>query len=341
MMESVPRPRPPHLHRQTTRHGKAVWYVRLDKGKRIRIRSEFGTPEFDSEYQVAIAGTPRRKTNAPPLGTLTWLIDRYRESAAWSVLSPGTRRQRENIFLHVLETAGDKPFVKINTAAINAGLERRAKTPFQARHFLDAMRGVFKWAVKNNHVKIDPTANVDRPQRITSDGIPAWTEEMVEAYERRWPIGTRERVWLDILLYTGLRVGDAFRFGKQHVRAGEMKTEKTGQIVYPEILPVLAETLAAGPVGDLTYIIGGNGRSFTNKGAFGNAFVRAARAAGVRGSAHGVRKLSATRAADNGASEAMLEATYGWTGGRMASLYTRTANRRRLAKETMHKLNAS
>jgi hypothetical protein len=98
MMESVPRPRPPHLHRQITRHGKAVWYVRIDKGKRIRIRSEFGTPEFDSEYQVAIAGTPRRKTNAPPLGTLTWLIDRYRESAAWSVLSPGTRRQRENIF---------------------------------------------------------------------------------------------------------------------------------------------------------------------------------------------------------------------------------------------------
>jgi hypothetical protein len=40
-----------------------------------------------------------------------------------------------------------------------------------------------------------------------------------------------------VLLYTGLRVGDAYRFGKQHVQAGEMKTEKTGQIVYPEIGP--------------------------------------------------------------------------------------------------------
>jgi integrase len=104
------------------------------------------------------------------------------------------------------------------------------------------------------------------------------------------PIGTRQRVWLDVLLYTGLRVGDAYRFGKQHVQAGEMKTEKTGQIVYPEIGPELAATLAAGPVGDLTYIISGNGRAFTNKGAFGNAFVTAAKAAGVRGSAHGVRQ---------------------------------------------------
>jgi hypothetical protein len=44
----MPRPRPPHLHRQVTRHGKTVWYVRIDKGPRVRIRAEFGTPEFDA-----------------------------------------------------------------------------------------------------------------------------------------------------------------------------------------------------------------------------------------------------------------------------------------------------
>jgi hypothetical protein len=98
-MELVPRPRPPHLHRQITRHGKSVWYFRIDKGKRIRLRAEYGTPEFDNEYQAAIAGTPRRsKNNSPPLGTLSWLIDRYRESGSWATLSLATRRQRENIF---------------------------------------------------------------------------------------------------------------------------------------------------------------------------------------------------------------------------------------------------
>ena len=57
------------------------------------------------------------------------------------------------------------------------------------------------------------------------------------------------------------------------------------------------------------------------------------------GSAHGLRKLGATRAADNGATESELEAIFGWTGGHMASLYTRSANRRRLSLAAMHKLD--
>jgi hypothetical protein len=34
-----------------TQHGRVVWYVRINKGPRIRIRAAFGTPEFDAEYQ--------------------------------------------------------------------------------------------------------------------------------------------------------------------------------------------------------------------------------------------------------------------------------------------------
>jgi hypothetical protein len=52
----MPRPRPPHLHREKTRHDKTAWYVRVGKGPRIRIRAEFGSPEFDLEYQAALAG---------------------------------------------------------------------------------------------------------------------------------------------------------------------------------------------------------------------------------------------------------------------------------------------
>src|SRR6476619_4116166 len=114
----VPRPRPPHLHRQVTQHGRTCWYVRIGKGPRVRIRAAFGTVEFDTEYQSALTKTPRPK-NSPPLGTLAWLIGRYRESAGWAALSSATRRQRENIFRQVLETAGGKPFAHIDTAAIN------------------------------------------------------------------------------------------------------------------------------------------------------------------------------------------------------------------------------
>jgi integrase len=103
------------------------------------------------------------------------------------------------------------------------------------------------------------------------------------------------------------------------------------------ILPVLAATLKAGPCGDLAFIAGERGRPLS-KEAFGNEFRKVCRAAGVPGSAHGLRKVAATRAANNGATVAELEAIFGWTGGRMASHYTQAADRRRLARGAIHKL---
>jgi integrase len=183
---------------------------------------------------------------------------------------------------------------------------------------------------------------VHNPPRKQSDGFIPWTEEHATAYEARWPVGTRQRVWLDVLLYTGLRHGDAVRAGRQHVRAGFIKTEKSGFTVEVPllILPVLQKTLDAGPCGDLTFIVGVNGRPLT-KDSFGNLFKSACKAAGVPGSSHGVRKLAATHMANNGATEAQLMAVFGWTDPMMAAHYTRTANRRQLAAQSIQKLNAT
>jgi hypothetical protein len=100
----MPRPRPPHLLRETTRHGRAVWYVRVDEAPRVRLRAEHGTPEFDAEYEAAMTGKPRTAKGAAQAGTLAWLVERYRETSAWTTLSVTTRRQRENIFKHAAGT---------------------------------------------------------------------------------------------------------------------------------------------------------------------------------------------------------------------------------------------
>ena len=149
----MPRPRPPHLQREITRHGKAVWYVRVGRGPRVRIRGEYGTPEFDIEYRAALAGAPARKA-APTCSSLQWLLARYRETTDWAALSAATRRQRDNIFVRMLETAGHEPYARITTATILAGKERRAETPAQARNFLDAMRGLFRWALKVSPIRL-------------------------------------------------------------------------------------------------------------------------------------------------------------------------------------------
>ena len=202
------------------------------------------------------------------------------------------------------------------------------------------MRGLFRWGVKARIVKVDPTVRFDDPPRPKTHGFEVWTEDDIAAFEKRWPIGTRQRVWLDVLVYTGLRRGDAVRFGCQHIRngVGTMRTEKNDTEVTLPILPVLEATLKAGPCGDLTFIAGENGRPLTKK-SFGNLFRKACRAAGLqRRSAHGLRKTAATRAANAGATVPELEAIFGWSGGRMASHYTRSADRRRLAERAMHKL---
>jgi integrase len=342
MMDAMPRTRPPHLHRETTRHRRVVWYVRVDKGPRTRIRHGYGTPEFTAAYQAAVAGTPVTAPRKAAKGSLSWLVEQYRDSGAWRVLASATRRQRENIFKHVLKSAGHNNAGHVVKSHIEAGIESRSKTPSQARNFLDAVRGLFEWAAKVEHVKADPTAGVKAPPRPKTRGFPAWNEDDVARYERRWPIGTKERVWLDVLLYTGLRRGDAVQIGRQHVRDGvaQLRTEKSrGDVVVTiPILPVLAATLAAGPIGELAFICG-EGRGRLTKESFGNAFSEAARAAGVKKSAHGVRKIGATRAAENGATEAELDALFGWErGSGMSKIYTASAERARLAKGAISKL---
>jgi integrase len=201
------------------------------------------------------------------------------------------------------------------------------------------MRGLYKWAVAAEHVKSDPTAGKAVP-KPKSKGFPVWTEEDLEQFERRWPMGTRERVMFGVYLYTGLRRGDAAKLGKQHIRNGviTIDTEKTGTRVTIPVLPELAETIAAGPTGELSIIASKKGQPI-RKEVLGNLFKEACRSAGIKKSAHGIRKAAATRAANNGATVATLEAIFGWEGGQMAALYTRAADREALAAQHMTKLS--
>jgi hypothetical protein len=171
VIPGMPRPRLPHIHKQITRHGKTVWYVRRGKGLRIRLRAGYGTLEFQAEYEAALSGNAPATPGKPQSGTLSWLVEQYRDTSTWRDLSAATRRQRENIFKHILASAGREPFAAITQKTIQAGIERRSKTSkHQARHFLDTMRGLFQWALANAHVKADPTTGmkVKKPEAKVS-----------------------------------------------------------------------------------------------------------------------------------------------------------------------------
>jgi integrase len=225
----------------------------------------------------------------------------------------------------------------ITVDTIKAGRERRAVAPHAANNFLKSMRRFFKWAADFEGGKLvaaNPTIGVKLLKGKNKDGFHTWTNEEIDRFETRWPLGTRERLALDLLLYTGLSRGDVVRLGRQHVSNDvitlRMEKGRGDGVVYPPLLPILAATIAASKTGDLTYLVTERGTPFV-KESFGNWFAGACREAGCLGRAHGLRKAGATRAAENGATVNQLMALFGWKTEKMALLYTRKADRKRLA----------
>jgi integrase len=337
----MPKRRPPYLHSERTRHGALVWYVRRHHGGRVRLRAGYGSAAFWQEYNAALKAAPALAASTiGKVGTLKWAIDCYRASSAWAALSPATRRQRENIFRGVVETGGKTPLAHIDDEAIRDGRERRVATPHQANSFIKAMRAFCAWCVEEKLMTKNPTTGVKMLAGPNdADGFHTWTQAELERFETYWKVGTRERLAFDVLLYTGLRRGDAVRVGKQHVRDGiiSIRTEKhargkAGELIAIPILGPLAASLAAAPTGDLTFLINERSQPWV-KESFGNWFRDVCREAKCPGSAHGLRKAGATRAAEKGASERQLMAIFGWTTGKMAQHYTRSADRARLARD--------
>jgi integrase len=343
-MDDMTRRRWPYLQKEKTRHGKTWWSVRLNRqSPRVRLRAEFGTPEFEMEYFAAVRGEKPAKEAATRAssGTLEWLWLRYTQSSAWTQgLKPATRRQRENIMKHVLEKAGKAPLEEIDKSSIVDGREHRKETPSQANNYLAALNGLFSWAVEADFLKTNPCEGVKTIKRPRSRGFPEWSVEDETAFIKKWPIGTRQYLAYMVHACTGLRRGDAVRLGRQHFKKDgkiHIQAEKNGAILHIPIHPQLVEAIKACPPSGLTILETTRGKPWV-KESYGNSFHEWANSAGVNKNSHGIRKLAATRVADAGASELEMMALFGWNDPSMARVYTRAANQKRLAEQAAAKV---
>jgi len=324
---------PLYVHRQKTRHEKWVFYFRMGKGKRVRLPSP-NDPSFKEAYRAALAGEAVAVPTVAA-GTLQWLWDKYtNESAKWAGYSDATKKQQGLIMKEVLKTNASTSLTKMTQAAIQAGVDRRHETPAAANNFLKTMRGVFNWATKMRLVASDPTKDIDLPEYKTT-GFPAWTVEDVVAFRKKHEEGTHERLAMELMLLAGLRRSDVVRVGRQHItgRVLSMDTAKSGARVSVELSDGLLALIEKTTRKGLHLIESTTGKPFV-KESFGNWFRVACTDAGVTKSAHGLRKLSATMAAEGGAASHHLLAQYGWTNLATAEIYTKGVDRKRLGIET-------
>lgn len=325
----MPRKRKPYVLREKTRHGVYVWYFRRGKGARVRLPGAYESPEWLAAYEAALGGVePPPPTTS---GTFKWLVERYKGSAKWASLAPSTQQFRALVLDKVVKTGGNIRVNQITRKIIADGRDRRSETPFAAVNYLKVMNQLFSFAVDAGLMAENPAKGIKRDAPRTT-GHHAWTVEEVHQFQKKWPIGTRERLAMDMLLYTGLRRGDVVTLGRQHVRNGviRIRAEKTGTEIVLPMLPQLQASIDATQTGDLVFLCTKLGRPWV-KEAFGTWFGNVCKAANVPGRAHGLRKAGATIAAENGASDQQLMAIFGWTNPEQAAVYTRTANRAKLA----------
>jgi site-specific recombinase XerD len=342
LTDDMPKPRLPYLRHERNRHGTWCWYFRKDNGPRIRINEEFGTAAFRTAYDAALAGTPVETTAPARSGSVAWLVDKYKASGKFLSAAESTRYFRGNFLKQMVTAVGEKPASKITKKVIQNSMEARSATPHHANNMLIAVSQMFEWAVENDYVAENPCAEVKAFSTPKSDGHHTWTVEQVTIYRDHHPVGTRARLAIDLLLFTGLRRSDIIKVGRQHIKEGLLtfRTRKTKAVVYIPIFPELRASIDATPTHDLTFLTAERGQPFKTPESFGARFRIWCDEAGLPSicTPHGIRKAGATIAANDGASAQELMAMYGWSRISMAEMYTRAADKTRLARAAAERI---
>ena len=168
------------------------------------------------------------------------------------------------------------------------------------------------------------------------------TEGEIEQFETRHPIGSKPRLAMAILLYTGQRRGDVVRMGRQHVRGGylHVRQQKTGTKLEIPILLALQKIIDDTPNGNMTFLTTHFGKPFSAAG-FGNWFrERCDEAELPHCSAHGLRKAASRRLAEFGCTVHEVAAITGHASLREVQRYTKGADQKRLAASAMEKVKS-
>jgi integrase len=358
------------VEKNPNRHGRLRWYFRRPDKKgapRIRLPDSYGSLEFEAAWRAAMSGQPLplspgqgRGQRKPSRGTLGWLIRLYLTSAEFQAFRPSTRRQRVAMLERLAADKGTADLEAIDATVIRDSLKARSDKPLMANVWLTAVSTVFAWALRETLpdpatgeakpiLDANPCEGVKRlaiPKAADPDaevGHPTFSDDDLAQFEAAYAEGTRERLVYSVLLYTGLRVGDAARLGRQHVLKDgtiKLRTEKTGADVTIGIVPPLARALAAGPHGSpeaLNFLTTSSGQAW-GKNYLGRWFGERCQAIGLDRSAHGLRKAAARLYAERGATVPQLMALFGWRDPSVAMHYVARADRKRMALDAQRSM---
>jgi integrase len=326
-----------YVHQFVDGGGRPRFYFRRG-GKRVALPSNPFSAEFEAAYKSLLEGSASGMPASRIIpGTVGAAAVGYLASGAFQALAPNTQKRNRFELNAIVRDYADKRLAMLERRHVAQILD--GKTSGAARDFLRGLRLIVKYALSVGIISTDPTAGV-RLKLPKSGGHPTWTEDDIAAFEAAYPIGTKQRLALALLLGTALRVSDLTRIGRGHVRDGMLRVtqQKTGAPLSIPITTNLWAIINASPIAEqLLFLVADNGRPF-NPSHFSKWFRDQCTAVGLKGlGAHGLRKAACRRMAEAGCSANEIAAISGHVTLTEVARYTKAADQARMAKNAIER----
>ena len=320
--------------------GKTYLYVRRTDGPDIRLPD---LPTDDPEFLLAYAQareTPKRMGGAFKSGSIGAVFTAVIASEDMHVISAAYRAMIRRHADQIRMDYGAAPMRGLERRHVQQDVDQSSAPD----HRRKVWRWAVKWAIRNRFIDHDPTERVSLPRKAATEGHPAWTPDDVAKFRKHWPIGSRQRLVMEVLQWTGARISDAVTLGPQHIGADGViayKQQKTGGAAYCPWrceLPAYASdmepdreamhrALKARTELHLTFLATKHGAARSAK-SIGGVVREAAHDAGIKKSAHGLRKYRATQLARAGATPHQIGAWTGHESLKEIEHYTKSMDRR-------------
>jgi integrase len=339
MRRAVAKVELPYVQAFKDRHGRLRHYYRRPGFKRVPLPGAPGSAEFMAAYAACHerASPPTPQERVQPRSINALIVEYYR-SAEWAELRDSTKIGYRNHLDRFRAKHGAKGAASIQPHHLEAIFHGMAATPGAAKNLRKRLRRVFRLAVRLGWRTDNPVTETEAPRRKT-EGFTPWSEEEIDAYEKHWPSGSRERLALALLLYTGQRRSDVVGMGRQHVTGDRISVRqlKTNTRLKIKLHEALRTEIAAAPA-NMTFLVTQYGAPFTAAG-FTQWFRERAEMAGVMNrTPHGLRKAAGRRLAEAGCTAKQIAAVLGHATLSEVERYTRDADQEALADEAVDRL---
>jgi integrase len=321
-----------YVNEYVDRTGKLRRYFRRGS-TRGPLPGDVGSPEFMAAYQALLGAKPAATTKIS--GSLGLLITEFYASRAFRDVKPSSQRTYRAALEPIAKAHGHRT-AKINhRQAAKLIADIGATKPSMANLTKKVLQAVYKFGVKAGWVDANPIIGIDAFKGGTHH---TWTEGELQTFEKRWPVGTRQRLAYALLLYTTQRVGDVAKMHRSDLVAGELHViqQKTGAELYLPFVDEIQRALTAFPAKGLTLFGRRDGKPMTRAGLT-DFMKEAAAGAGLPAKCvpHGLRKAGIRRLAEAGKSVNQIAAVSGHKSLREVQRYTAAADQRQLARDAM------